>query len=255
MVRRRVSKTARLAPLLAVGGLDPSGHAGILADVRVFERLGLNCRVALTAVTAQSETEFFAWEPVPLSLFRAQLEAAGERVLGVKVGMLGTPRHLEVLLLWLRRRRPRFVVWDPVLRSSTGARLFRGRSGEPGLARLLRLCDAFTPNLPEAEWLLKKRIASEAQEDAAAAALFDRGGKPGHIVVLKGGHAADPKTSTDWVYTATQSRVLKARRRPGSRRGSGCTFASALLAGLALGRDPLAAARLAKRHVLKHLFD
>lgn len=255
MVRRPISKTARLAPLLAVGGLDPSGHAGVLADVRVFERLGLACRVALSAVTAQSETEFLTWKPVPLALFRAQLEAAGERVLGVKVGMLGTPRHLEVLLQWLRRHPPRFLVWDPVLRSSTGARLFRGRASASGLARLLRLCDAFTPNLPEAEWFLKKCIAGDARAETAAKALFDRGRKPGRVVVLKGGHAADPKAAIDWVRTETRSQALRARRRPGSRRGSGCTFASALLAGLALGRSPLAAARFAKRHVLKYLFD
>ncbi len=254
MVRRRVSKTARLAPLLAVGGLDPSGYAGVLADVRVFERLGLTCRVALSAVTAQSEKTFLAWEPVPIPLFRAQLEAAGGRILGVKVGMLGTPRHLKALLEWLRRRRPRLVVWDPVLRSSTGVRLFRGRGTEPGLAGLLRLCDAFTPNLPEAEWFLKKRIAGAAQAEAAAE-LFRRGRKPGRIVVLKGGHAADPKHSVDWIRTAARTHALRAQRRPGSRRGSGCTFASALLAGLALGQDPLAAARFAKRHVLKNLFD
>ncbi|MDL1873436.1 bifunctional hydroxymethylpyrimidine kinase/phosphomethylpyrimidine kinase [Deltaproteobacteria bacterium PRO3] len=255
MVRRPISKTARLAPLLAVGGLDPSGHAGVLADLRVFERLGFEGRVALSAVTAQSEREFFAWEPVPIPLFRAQLEAAGDRVLGVKIGMLGTPGHLEALLHWLRRRRPRLVVWDPVLRSSTGARLFRGKASDPNLARLLRLCDAFTPNIPEAEWFLKRRLAGETPSEAAAKALFDRGKKPGRVVVLKGGHAADPKTAIDWVRTGTQSRALRARRRPGSRRGSGCSFAAALLAGLALGRDPIAAARLAKRHVLRHLFD
>ncbi len=255
MVRRRISKAARLAPLLAVGGLDPSGHAGVLADVRVFGRLGLECRVALSAVTAQSETEFLAWKPVPPSLFRAQLEAAGGRILGVKVGMLGTPAHLAALLQWLRRRRPRLVVWDPVLRSSTGARLFRGKAGDPNLARLLRLCDAFTPNLPEAEWFLKTRLAGEARMEAAAKALFDGGKKPGRVVVLKGGHAADPKTAIDWVRTEKQSLALRAPRRPGSRRGSGCTFASALLAALALGRNPIAAARFAKRHVLKNLFD
>lgn len=254
MVRRRISKAARLAPLLAVGGLDPSGHAGVLADVRVFGRLGLECRVALSAVTAQSETEFLAWKSVPPSLFRAQLEAAGKRILGVKIGMLGTPAHLEALLQWLQRRRPRLVVWDPVLRSSTGVRLFRGKAGDPNLARLLRLCDAFTPNLPEAEWFLKKRIAEDAQAEAAAE-LFRRGKKPGRFVVLKGGHAADPRASTDWVGTAARTQALRARRRPGSRRGSGCTFAAALLAGLALGRNPIAAARFAKRHVLKKLFD
>lgn len=173
MVRRRISKTARLAPLLAVGGLDPSGYAGVLADVRVFERLGLACRVALSAVTAQSEKKFLAWEPVPIPLFRAQLEAAGGRILGVKVGMLGTPRHLEALLEWLRRCRPRFLVWDPVLRASTGALLFRGNAEDPGIAGLLRRCNAFTPNLPEAEWFLKKRIA-EGTAAEAAAELFRR---------------------------------------------------------------------------------
>lgn len=255
MVRRRIRKTARLAPLLAVGGLDPSGHAGLLADARVFEAFGLTYRVAVTAVTAQSETEFLSWKPVSISLFEDQLKAAGSNILGVKVGMLGTPRHLEVLIDWIQRHRPRFVVWDPVLCSSTGAQLFRGGASEPGLARLLKLSDVFTPNLPEAEWLLRSRI-KDAQDIAnATETLLQQGAKKGRIVVLKGGHSTDRKYSTDWVRSASALTPLKAPRQPGSRRGSGCIFATALLSCLSLGHSSLQAATLAKSFVRKKLFE
>jgi len=241
--------------VLLVGGLDPSGHAGVLADARVFERFGIPYQVALTALTAQSEKKFFEWEPVSIPLFRAQLEAAGRRIRGVKLGMLATPAHVQALLVWLKKTRPRFVVWDPVLRSSTGTLLFRGKAEHPSLRELWRQSDAVTPNWPEAEWLLGNRIQDFKGGEAAAERLYRKGEIRGRFLVLKGGHGNDAKVSTDLVRHSGGLTRLRAPRRPGSRRGSGCTFASSLLVGLCQGKDPVAAARFAKREVLKRLFD
>lgn len=252
MVRGRISKTARLSPVLSVGGLDPSGHAGILADARVFEQLGIPYRVAISAVTAQSKDRFFSWEPVSLPLFRAQLEAADGHISGVKIGMLADPPHLAALLHWLQRRRPSWVVWDPVIRSSTGKLLFTGNASDPNLRRLLAFSDALTPNIPEAEWLLGTKMGAP---EIAAKALFEFGSKTGRIVALKGGHGKNQDFSVDWIAHAQGCLPLRARRRHGSRRGSGCTFASALLVGLLKGKSPLESARFAKKHVLKSLFD
>jgi len=249
MVRRRISPSSRLKPVLAVGGIDPSGHAGLFADARVFDRLGLSWKVATTAITTQSETQFHSWQAVPLSIFRAQLMAAGTKILGVKIGMLATPRHLAVLLDWLKKTKPRWIVWDPVLRASTGPALFRGSTRDPKFQALLSLCDVFTPNLPEAEAILDRPIRGLAEAKIAVRDLVPRG-KQG-TVVLKGGHAEDRKFATDLVFNGHQIRSLRARRRQGKRRGTGCTFAAALTAGLCRGQDPVAAAKFAKHYVLK----
>lgn len=254
MVRPRIPSTPRLGPVLVVGGFDPSGHAGVLTDARVFESLGIPCQVALTAITAQSEKRFLEWEPVSIPLFRAQLEAAGQRLRGVKLGMLATPAHVLALLAWLKKIHPPFVVWDPVLRSSTGALLFRGQAEHPSLRELWRRSDAVTPNWPEAEWLLGNRIHDAQGAEAAAERLYQKGNIRRRFLVLKGGHANDAKASIDLVRHSGGLTRLRAPRRPGSRRGSGCTFAAALLAGLCQGKDPVAAARFAKREVLRRLF-
>ena len=155
----------------------------------------------------------------------------------------------------MKKIRPRFIVWDPILHSSTGAPLFRGNAKHAALRTLWEISNAVTPNLPEAEWLIGRKITNLPEAEAAAESLYQRGKARGHFLLLKGGHARNTKQAIDLVRHAGGLVRLPSARRPGSRRGSGCTFASALLAGLCLGKDPVAAARLAKREVLKRLFD
>lgn len=254
MVRRRISPTARIKTVLAVGGIDPSGHAGLFADVRVFTDLGIRWKVAATAITAQSKTKFYSWTAVPIPTFKAQLQAAGTKIFGVKIGMLATPRHLAVLLDWLKQTGPRWIVWDPVLSASTGPTLFRGSPRHPKFLELLARCDVFTPNLPEVEAVLNRKIAGQSGIEKAAQELLKLGKKPMRLLVLKGGHANDRKYSTDLVYSPRGYAELRAARRPGNPRGTGCTYAAALLSALCLGRNGLEAARFAKDYVLKHLF-
>lgn len=251
MVRRRVPAPA---PLLAIGGLDPSGHAGLLADVRVFEAGSRPYRVAVTAVTAQSEKRFYSSQPVAPRLFREQLQAAGTAIAGVKIGMLGDEAHLSEVLRWLDRARPELVVWDPVWRSSTGKVLLDIPPRHPKMKSLLRRCDVLTPNLPEAEWLLGRSLRHREEAEAAALDLWSQGEKPGRLVVLKGGHLADKsqrRKSVDWLAMDGKLFAFEAERRNGDRRGSGCTFASSLLLALASGREARAAVRQAKRSTLQ----
>ncbi len=255
MVRRNLSSPARLKTVLAVGGIDPSGHAGLFADARVFTDLGIPWKVAATAITAQSETKFYSWEAVPTPSFRAQLLAAGPKVFGVKIGMLATARHLEVLLDWLKKSKPRWIVWDPVLRASTGPVLFRGSPRQAKFRELLALCDVFTPNFPEAEAILGRKISGKEGMKRAATDLLGLGKKNRRLVVLKGGHSGDQKYATDLVYRLQGCTELRRGRRPGSRRGTGCTFASALLSALCVEKDGIEAVRFAKDYVLKKLFS
>lgn len=238
--------------MLAIGGLDPSGQAGLFADVRVFENLGLPCRVAATAITAQSEKKFIAWKPVDLKLFRAQLSAAGPKLGGVKIGMLGDVAHLREVTRWLKKVRPPWVVWDPVWRSSTGGQLFRGKASD--LFALLPQVDIWTPNLPEAELFLGRKIRSLAEAHRAAIELWRMGKKKSRLVVLKGGHLPKKDPASDLVIDEAGIHELRGERLADSRRGTGCAFASALSAALVSGRSPLDAVRFAKAYVRRHLF-
>lgn len=98
-----------------------------------------------------------------------------------------------------------------------------------------------------------RQLGAHCPEDrlAAARALLERGKKSSRFVVLKGGHVADPRRAVDLFVSATGQVTLSTPRRPGARRGTGCTFTMALLAGLCLGKTPLAAAQQAKRRVLQ----
>ena len=87
--------------LVAIGGMDPTTHAGLMADARVFEHYSLPYRTITTAVTAQSNRKFLSYEAVSLKTFRDQLNSIKEGVLGVKIGMLGSTRFLTPLFAWL----------------------------------------------------------------------------------------------------------------------------------------------------------
>ncbi len=239
-------------PILAIGGLDPSGQAGLFADARVFEDLGLSYRVAATAITAQSEKKFFSWKPVDLKLFQAQLDAAGAKLGGVKIGMLGTPRHVRAVLAWLKKTRPAWVVWDPVWRSSTGGKLFRGKPS--ALLPLLAVTDVWTPNLPEAELFLGRSIRNLAQARSAAVELWRMGKRKSHFVVLKGGHLPKNEGASDLLVDNSGIHELRGIRLATSKRGTGCTFGSVLLAALVSGITPLDAVGFAKTYVRTRLF-
>lgn len=243
--------------LLAVGGLDPSGSAGILADVRVWDFFGIPSRVALTAVTAQSRSHLYAWEAVSPRLFREQLRALEGPVWGVKIGMLATSTHLKTLSTYLQKNPPRLLLWDPVLAASTGGRLLRMSRPDAGFRRLLKQTDVFTPNVPEAEWLLGGKIRGLEGMEAAALQIAKLL-KPGAAVVLKGGHLSGKDSAgraVDVLAAAGKVRRLSQARQRGDPRGTGCHFGAALLANLALGKTLPAAARAAKAFVLKCLFS
>lgn len=242
--------------LLAIGGLDPSGHSGILADLRVWQHYRIPGRGAATAITAQSEKKFWGWEEVSANLFEKELASLRGSVLGVKIGMLATPAHGRKILSWLKRLKPRWVLWDPVMRSSTGATLLRMKGRDPILKKLLEATHILTPNIPEAQWFLGKKIQRLEDMEDAALELFEMGRKLGRTVVLKGGHLKRKSSNlaVDIFYDGKALKHLKAPIQMGNPRGTGCAFGSALLAGLYQGKDSLTATRMAKRFVLTRLF-
>ena len=218
--------------MLLVGGLEPSGRAGLLADAEAVRARGGLPLVVAAAVTAQG-LRTFGWSAVSPALVAAQIR--GLRELGpidaVKLGMIPGATQLRAVRRALSGVRVPWVV-DPVVRTSTGGRL-------SGLDRRDYLLLAgpevwLTPNAVEAAWLLGARDIADAVEARRAAELLEALGFGG--VVVKGGHLAG-RTVVDVLARSGQSRVFRSARLPRGpqHRGTGCRFASALATELGRG--------------------
>jgi hydroxymethylpyrimidine/phosphomethylpyrimidine kinase len=222
--------------LVAVGGLDPGGGAGLVRDHETATVLGAEPLLVGTAWTDQSPGGVAAVEPRPPALFRAALEnalhgaaAVTRAAMTVKVGMVATPALAEVIAAALASFAGP-VVFDPVLAASSGGSLFAGPLA--GLDPLLRCASLVTPNLGEAAALAGSGpITTVDGARAAGQALLARGAR---AVLVKGGHLSGP--AVDLLVTAEGVRPLAAERVPGpSPRGTGCALATAIAIALARG--------------------
>ena len=155
--------------ILAFGGFDPTGGAGVLMDSRAAAAAGAHASAVVSCLTVQTTASFSRFASVPRDVLDESLAAAAKSfpLRAVKVGMVGTRAAAEAILTFVAAHRDLPLVLDPVLRSSSGAPLLSS-SALPAYRRLLRRAAVLTPNLPEAEKLLDRRIDSFA--DAADAA-------------------------------------------------------------------------------------
>lgn len=216
--------------VVAVGGLDPSGGAGLVRDVLTGRVLGARVLLVGTAWTRQDESGVKGVEPRCPDMVRAGLEEAlagcpANRT-AVKIGMVATPGIAAALRsaldVW---QGP--VVFDPVLGASGGGSLFAGTPAD--LGSLLGRAALLTPNLAETAWLTGWVVETLDQARYAARELVDRGSA---AVLVKGGHLAGPPT--DVLHSATGERLYPGTRLPGlSPRGTGCALATAIAVGLA----------------------
>jgi hydroxymethylpyrimidine/phosphomethylpyrimidine kinase len=229
-------------------GLDPSGGAGLVADLEALAAAGARGWAVATAVTAQGEAGALGFEPVSTALLSAELDAllgGSERPRAVKTGMLAAAPLVRVLAERLGEpplaRLP--VVVDPVLLASSGAALLDAppRTLLPLLAR----ATLATPNLPELAALSGEDVSSDEAAIRAARRL------PARAVLVKGGHRDG--APVDLLVDARRVIRVSGRRRPGSARGTGCRLASAIAAFLARGLSLEEAVRRAKRIVERYL--
>ena len=234
--------------VLTIAGSDSSGGAGIQADLKTFAALGVYGTCAITAVTAQDSQGVYAIHQLSPELVAAQIDAVARDigVDAVKTGMLASADIVRTVAAKVREHRLPNLVVDPVLAAKSGHRLL----SEDGLAalkgELLPLCTVATPNIPEAEALAGRPLRTGDDLERAAREIAALGAK---AVVITGGHASGTE-AVDLLYDGREFRRFSAPRlATGHGRGSGCTFASAIAAGLAQGLSVEQAVARAKEYV------
>jgi hydroxymethylpyrimidine/phosphomethylpyrimidine kinase len=232
---------------MTIAGSDSGGGAGIQADLKTFAALGVYGTSVITAVTAQNTVGVSGIHEVPVEMVAAQIEAVliDLGADAVKTGMLASSSIIETVARELSRFRVERLVVDPVMVAKSGDRLLREEAVDALRRSLLPLASVVTPNIPEAETLAGVKIASAEDVRRAARAIFNMGAKS---VVVKGGHLPGPPV--DLLYDGREFREFSGRRiETRSTHGTGCTFASAIAAGLAQGRELVDAIARAKEYV------
>lgn len=233
--------------VLFIGGMDSSGGAGLLRDCATAAQCGITARVAVTAVTAQTDRAVTAVHPIAPEVVAAQIRAAGQ-VAAVKIGMLCSAAIVNAVAGTLPSAP---CILDPVLCSSSGHDLIDTAGTDLLLGRLLPKVDLLTPNLPELAMLARRLGVIAPEERTRVTALLERGCR---AVLVKGGHAVSPDTSEDRLYLPNAEPVVfGAPRIDATLRGTGCQLASAIAAHLSLGNDLQGAVAAAKSRV-QHSF-
>jgi hydroxymethylpyrimidine/phosphomethylpyrimidine kinase len=234
--------------VLTIAGSDSGGGAGIQADLKTFAAWGVYGTCAISAITAQNTIGVTAAEPLPADLVTAQIEAvAGDIALhATKTGMLATAAIVEAVAAAIEDLELPNVVVDPVMVAKSGDRLLSPDAIEMVRVELLPHARVVTPNIPEAEALSGRIIGSLDAARDAARAIHALGAR---TVVVKGGHAPGDEV-VDLLFDGERFTEFRTPRiNTVNTHGTGCTFASALAAALALDRTIHEATELAQIYV------
>lgn len=220
--------------VLVFAGSDPSGGAGLQADIQAIAANGAHPLSVVTSLTIQDNDRVFAVHPVPALLVQQQTQALLNKmeIAAIKIGIVANRANAEVIadiVHFLRQQQPDLpVVFDPVLASGHGDAL-SVEDAIQVIAPLIESATLITPNLLEASAL----CSGDRRSSTQAETLLRRGAKH---VLIKGGHgAADKKVTNIW-FAQGESRTWTWPRLPGAFHGSGCTLAAAIAALLATGK-------------------
>ncbi|MGN0665718.1 MAG: bifunctional hydroxymethylpyrimidine kinase/phosphomethylpyrimidine kinase [Huintestinicola sp.] len=233
--------------VLSVAGSDPSGGAGIQADIKTISALGHYAMTAITAVTAQNTRGVSAVMPVSSEMLRSQLKAVYDDIPpdAVKTGMLMNRENVMVCAEIFSEYKARNIVCDTVIRSTSGRDLLDDDGVNAMIDRIFPLTDIITPNIPEAERLCGMTISDENDREKAVHILS---GMTKGAVLLKGGHA--DRCADDMLYSEGKLSVLRAERIDNpNTHGTGCTLSSAIAVFLAEGRSLYDSVYLAKKYI------
>ncbi len=233
--------------LLAIGGHDPCGGAGLQADIEAAAAIGLHCCTAVSCITVQTSCHLTQLIAQPPEQLRDQCQAVFEdcQVAAVKIGLIGHSRLVQTIAKLLQAHPELPVVFDPVLAAGSGERLADVAMLNQLRRHLLRRCTLITPNLPEA-----RLLADESDRDQAARRLHELGAA---AVLITGTHDTSDQVIHSFYPVGRAHRQWEWPRLDGSFHGSGCTLASAIAARLALGMDLESAVIEAQHYVMETL--
>lgn len=239
----------RIPNVLSIAGSDPSGGAGIQADLKAFAARGVYGMAVLTALTAQNTQGVSGVHVVPAAFVADQIRAVFDdiRVDAVKIGMIADAEIAAAISDALSSQRDVPMVLDPVMIAKGGARLLAPEAVDAMKTLLLPRASVVTPNLPEAAALLGEADATSREAMAEQAARMLALGPA--AVLLKGGHLGGDE-SPDLLLSAAGSTWLEGERiETRNTHGTGCTLSSAIAAELAKGAPIADAAATAKRYL------
>jgi hydroxymethylpyrimidine/phosphomethylpyrimidine kinase len=232
---------------MTIAGSDSGGGAGIQADLKTFQALGVYGASTLTAITAQNTLGVRAVHEIPVDVIAAQIDAVVEDI-GVdaaKTGMLSSAEIIATVAERVRHWGLDRLVVDPVMVAKTGDRLLREDAVQALIRELLPLAMVLTPNLPEAEVLVGRALDSEEEIRQAARDIVDLGAR---FVLMKGGHRRGD--ATDVLFDGHTFHTFSVERvDTPNTHGTGCTLSAAIAAELARGADVVDAVGAAKHYV------
>lgn len=237
--------------VLTIAGVDPSGGAGVLADIKAISALGgYGCGV-IAALTAQNTQAVTGVLPIPAAFVKAQLDTLFEdvRIDAVKIGMLADVEVIKVVAETLKKYQPKFIVLDPVMVAKSGDRLLPEDSVEALKTYLLPLATVLTPNLPEAAALVnQKEITSQEEMLALAKDLLELMNENAWLL-LKAGHLSGSDVP-DLLIRGDEALIFNSTRiETKNTHGTGCTLSSALATLLPQCETVAEATRKAKDYI------
>jgi hydroxymethylpyrimidine/phosphomethylpyrimidine kinase len=244
-----VSKRKSVPIALTIAGSDSGGGAGIQADLKTFAAVGVHGTSVITCITAQNPIRVYNIEPCSPAVVGHQLEAVFEQLSpnAIKTGMLYSATIIETVIKFLQTRKLPPLVVDPVMISTSGARLLEPDAIAALTQKLLPLATVVTPNLHEAEVLAGLKIRSpEAMREAAR--IIQK--RFGCAALVKGGHLPDASDALDILHNGRWEMFISTSFvKNVSTHGTGCTFSAALAAYLACGLSLRTAFKHAKGYI------
>lgn len=240
--------SSKLPVALTIAGSDSCGGAGIQADLKTFQALGVYGMSAVTAVTVQNTQKVYDVQEMAPHIVHDQITClfADIEIQAVKIGMVSSAALIEAIADALGQVQRPPVVLDPVMISKSGYNLLDQNARDTLIQKLFPLAEVVTPNIHEAEAIVGNTITTDVQMRKSAQAIVALGARK---VVVKGGHMGG-NHATDIVFDGQEFKTVRSERFDTiNTHGTGCTFSSAIAAYLARGESFFPAVQKAKHYV------
>lgn len=235
---------------LTIAGTDPTGGAGVMADLKSFHACGVYSMATITSIVAQNTLGVQHIHNLESSWVKEQLDSVFDDELpqAIKTGMIATKKTMELIQSYLKEHSNIPYVIDPVMLAKSGDSLMDENTKNHLQSTLLPLADVVTPNIPEAEEITGIKINDEESIRKAGQIFINEIGSKG--VVIKGGHSADLNNAKDFLFTKNETYTFENKRFDTKHtHGTGCTFSAVITAELAKGRSIKDAVKKAKEFI------